>query len=548
MSDFVQDPPRLGNQYLEDLALQEYLQSFMGNFIKEYQSELTKFGERVVADLIPHHRLCEKFPPVFEEYSAWGEKIDKIYTHSSWGYMHKVSCEERLIRLGYLDIPCNRLLQFAKLYLFNPSSGLYMCPLAMTDGAGYLIKHRLEKDQEIRRVFEKITSEDPGNFWTCGQWMTEKHGGSDVSAATRTQAVHIEGDKYALFGYKWFTSATTAQAAFTLARVDGKLSIFLVLVQENIEKIKIVRLKEKLGTKQLPTAEMKLEGCIGKLVAPIGEGIRYIASLVNITRLHNSIGAISSMRRAVAIARDYSFRRFAFGKSIAEHPLHQNTLFLMEVKTRGCLIFLLYTASLLEKVEKSTAQPWEVETLRILTPVIKLYTGKICTEVIKEGMECIGGVGYMENSGIPNLLRDAEVYSIWEGTTNVLSLDVIRVIAKNKDYKFEVLQQAIQNLSGEKILIERIKKLEKYVKISKTYRKVAFEIGHVIIAALLIWHAGKSGNEQSREIAGFWMENFKENFVEASDDLMVNLAHGLKNLKPTGMSNIGVDGAPRYKI
>ena len=548
MSEYYQDPPRLGNQYLEDIALQQYLLHFMGPVLASYEGDLTRFGERIVRDLLVHHRLCEKFPPVFEEYSAWGEKLDKIHTHSSWSYMHSVSSEERLVKLGYSDLPFNRLYQFAKLYLFSPSSGLYLCPLAMTDGAAYLIRHILSKDPETQAVLQSILEEDPAKFWTCGQWMTEKKGGSDVNDGTETTAIHVEGDKYALHGYKWFTSATTADAAFTLARVQGKISLFLVKVQENLQRIKIVRLKEKMGTKQLPTAEMRLEGCIGKLVAPIGQGIRYISNLMNITRLYNSIGAVSAMRRATAIARDYAFRRTAFGKVIAEHPLHQATLSLMELKTRGCLLFVLYAGMLLEKVEKGVSHKWEEETLRILTPIVKLYTGKMSPEVVKEGMECIGGVGYMENSGIPNLLRDSEVYSIWEGTTNILSLDVIRVIAKTKDFQLGFLVQAVKSLCSDEGLVERIRNVIRYVPVGKLQRKVAFEIGHVFIAALFAWNSGKAGTEESREIARYWKESFKETFDEIPDETLRELAFNLTKSTPSGIGNFDTNSKPRYKI
>src|SRR5574343_421264 len=223
MSDYFQDAPHLGNQYSEDQALQTYLYLLMGKSLSIHSSSLQEFGKKVIYDLIPHHRNCERYPPVLEQYNAWGERVDEIHTHPSWSYMHKVSAEEQLIKLGYSKINFNRTLQFCKLYLFNASSGLYTCPLAMTDGAAYLISHILKKDEELDEVFNHLTSQDPSKYWTSGQWMTDKHGGSDVSSSPKTTAELISGDKYRLNGYKWFTSATTAQVAFTLARVEGKI-------------------------------------------------------------------------------------------------------------------------------------------------------------------------------------------------------------------------------------------------------------------------------------------------------------------------------------
>lgn len=175
--------------------------------------------------------------------------------------------------------------------------------------------------------------------------MTEKNGGSDVSGGTRTSAVHDVDDYYKLYGYKWFTSATTADVAFTLARIESRLSLFLVKVRNDngdLNGIKIARLKSKLGTKQLPTAEIILDGCRAKLLSPIGQGVKLISYLINITRLYNSVGAVAAMRRSIAISRDYAHRRIAFGKPIIEYPLHQSTLSEMEITFRGCLIFTIY--------------------------------------------------------------------------------------------------------------------------------------------------------------------------------------------------------------
>lgn len=548
MLDYSQDSPHLGNQYEEDEGLKSYLFLLANNLPKEIQEDLSRFGDRVVSELILHHRNCERYPPQFDQYSAWGERIDQIHTHPSWAHMHKVSAEEHLIRLGYTDIEFNRIIQFTKLYLFNPSAGLYTCPLAMTDGAAYLIKHVLKKDSVIQNAFQHLISDKSQDFWTSGQWMTEKMGGSDVSAATQTVAELIQGDLYRLNGYKWFTSATTAQIAFTLGKVDGKVSLFFVDVVENKKNLAIVRLKDKMGTKQLPTAEIILKNCIGKLVSPIGEGIKYISNLMNITRLYNSICAVSSMRRALAIARDYADRRSVFGEKLSSHRLHKETLFSMEIKLRGNLLWVLYLSRLLEKVEKNRSLPWEQYTLRLMTPIVKLYTGKMSSEVVKEGMECIGGVAYMENSGFPNLLRDTEVYSIWEGTTNVLTLDMFRVLKSNNDLKLLKFKNSLLEITGNHEFDSRVDKVTTVIETGKNFRKVALEIGHVFVGALLRMAANKSGSETDRLIAEYWIGNFKETFLDYSDSLINQLALSIVDGKPTGVGDVDGLLKARYKL
>ena len=234
---------------------------------------------------------------------------------------------------------------------------------------------------------------------------------------------------------------------------------------------------------------------------------------MNVTRLYNSICAVSAMRRATALARDYAFNRKAFGKLLIGHPLHEMTLFLIELKVRECLLFMFYTGLLLEKSEKKTASLWEENTLRILTPVIKLYSGKMSSEVVKEGMECIEGVGYMESSGIPQLLRDTEVYSIWEGATNVLSLDVIRVISKSKDFDLEFLKTAVKSLNDNEKFIERLGRLKKFMGISKFYRKIALEIDHFVVAALFWWFFSSCGTLETKKRLSTGKIILKKNFL-----------------------------------
>ena len=171
--------------------------------------------------------------------------------------------------------------------------------------------------------------------------MTEKRGGSDVSRATETVAVHQEDDLYTLHGYKWFSSATDSDISFTLARTEGnsKLSMFYLKTRTDsgrLNNIQVYKLKNKLGTRQLPTAELLLHGTEARLVGEEGRGIAAISNMLTVTRIHNSVSAAAAMRKITSLARDYATRRSAFGSEIYKHPLHIQTLARMEVETRGC--------------------------------------------------------------------------------------------------------------------------------------------------------------------------------------------------------------------
>jgi putative acyl-CoA dehydrogenase len=439
---FYQEPPTLGNQYDADAVLRAYLhRRFPADMLAEIEPGLRRLGERVATDILALGEAAEASPPRHVPYDGWGRRVDRIETSAAWQTLDRVAAEEGLIAIGYERAhgSLSRVDQFARMYLYSPSSAIHSCPLAMTDGAARFLE--LYGDEHTRPVFERLTSRDPDQFWTSGQWMTERTGGSDVSGTlTVAQPDGATGDgAYRLYGDKWFTSATTSQIAVTLARIEGApaggrgLSVFLVELRDpngTLRNVRVNRLKDKLGTRALPTAELTLEGTPARLVGGPGDGVRKISALFNVTRIYNAVAAAGGMRRAVVLARDYADRRTAFGKLLREHPLHAATLAELELECRVAFHLTFRVVELLGREECGEASPAESEMLRLLTPVAKLYTAKQAVAVASESIEAFGGQGYVEDTTLPRLLRDAQVLPIWEGTTNVLSLDVLRAIDK----------------------------------------------------------------------------------------------------------------------
>jgi alkylation response protein AidB-like acyl-CoA dehydrogenase len=439
MAEYIQDSPQLANQYDDDAVLRSYLRwRLPESVLADVEPDLSRLGHRAATDILALGEEAEKSPPRHVPQDAWGKRIDRIETSDAWQELDRISATEGIVATAYERAhgAYSRIDQFARLYLFAPSSGLYSCPLAMTDGAARFLE--VYGDESTRPVFSHLTSRDPRQFWTSGQWMTERSGGSDV-ASTSTIARCESGNDYRLYGLKWFTSATTSQVAMTLARIDGApaggpgLSVFLVTLRDRdgmLRNIRVERLKDKLGTRALPTAELTLEGTPARLVGGAGDGIRKIATLFNITRAYNAVAAVAGMRRALALATDYARRRTAFGKPLIEHPLHVETLAEMTVQFRAAFTLAFRVAELLGKQECGEASEVDLQLLRLLTPVAKLYTAKLAVAIASEVVEAFGGAGYVEDTGIPRLLRDAQVLPIWEGTTNVLSLDTLRAIEK----------------------------------------------------------------------------------------------------------------------
>ncbi|HEY3115073.1 MAG TPA: acyl-CoA dehydrogenase family protein, partial [Gemmatimonadaceae bacterium] len=439
MPEFAQDPPKLGNQYDDDNLLRSYLRwRLPAKVYAEVEPDLRRLGGRVATDILALAEEAEASPPRHVPYDAWGRRVDRIETSDAWHELDRISATEGIVATAYERAHGvhSRIDQFARLYLFAPSSALYSCPLAMTDGAARFLE--VHGDETSRSVFVHLTSRDPRQFWTSGQWMTERSGGSDV-ATTSTMARCESGNDYRLYGLKWFTSATTSQVAMTLARIDGApaggsgLSVFLITLRDRdglLRNIRVDRLKDKLGTRALPTAELTLEGTPARLVGGAGDGIRKIATLFNVTRVYNAVAAVAGMRRAMALATDYATRRVAFGKPLIEHPLHVETLAEMGLELRAAFLLAFRVVELLGKEECGEANEAELRLLRFLIPIAKLYTAKQAIAVASETIEAFGGAGYLEDTGIPRLLRDAQVLSIWEGTTNVLSLDSLRAVER----------------------------------------------------------------------------------------------------------------------
>ena len=456
--------------------------------------------------------LCQEMEtqqPYLQQFDSWGERVDLLHTCPAWRAQHVVAAEEGLIARGYErdQGARNRIIQFAKLMLYTPSSGLYNCPLAMTDGATRLCALLLDPSIKLNSVsspldsqtramlsnaYDHLTSRDGKKFWTSGQWMTERGGGSDVGDGTRTIARLQKDGTYKLYGFKWsptkhtltisscfffffysfhpdhpllqprrsicldhptgrtraslthsrgtafadvplcvrfplrFTSATDAEMTITLARIEDAngntipgskgLSCFFLRVKQDdgsLNNIMIHKLKNKLGTKQLPTAELELQGAVAYRLSDPGRGIPLITTLVNITRLYNAVASAGFMRRMVALMRDYAHRRTVFGKTLADNPMHLETLAEAEIQYRAAALFSFDVAERLGRAEIPSQSTEEDQSLlRLLTPLVKLYTAKQAVALASEGLESFGGQGYIEDSKLPRYLRDAQVLSM----------------------------------------------------------------------------------------------------------------------------------------
>jgi acyl-CoA dehydrogenase len=399
-----------------------------------------EMGRAAAEELQALGDACEGQPAFLRSFDAWGERVDEVVYPDAWRRLASVAARAGLVALPYEDSSRlgadTRLVQAALCYLFAPSTATYSCPVAMTDGAARVLTDAGGVGQP-RAVLGHLISRDPVEAWTSGQWMTERQGGSDVGQ--NAVVAKRDGDGWRLFGQKFFCSNIGCEVALALARPEGApagtrgLALFLVPrdgPDGRRNHYRIDRLKDKLGTRAMATGEVTLDGAQAELVGDADRGFAQMTAMLNITRLHNAITAAATMRRALMLAMAYAAQRQAFGRTLAHHPLHAEVLREMAAETDAALYFTMRMAQLLGRIEAGATKPGEAAVFRIGIALAKLYTAKQAVAVASEAIECFGGQGYMEDTGLPRLLRDAQVLPIWEGTTSVLALDVLRVLRK----------------------------------------------------------------------------------------------------------------------
>jgi acyl-CoA dehydrogenase len=542
---FFQEPPRLRNTYRSDVVLREYLERLLpAEVLAQVEPELDQMGEAAAGELAQLAAQAEANPPGLVHYDAWGRRVDRIEVHPAWAELHAVQARAGLCALPYEDRhgPHGRIVQHALIHLYAPSSAVYTCHMAMTDAAvRVLLDHASPALRE--RVVPRLTSRDPDQAWTSGQWMTEREGGSDVGRTSTVARCDQQGE-WRLHGTKWFTSATTADCALALARPEGApdgsrgLGLFLV---ERVDPrsgqaqlgstILVNRLKDKLGTRALPTAELTLAGAYATPVGGVEGGLRKIAAMLNVTRMHNAISSAAGMRRGVDLAVAYARVRHAFGRPLIDLPLHRATLADLAVEAEAAFALAVRGMELLGRVEHGEAGEREQRALRALVPTIKLLTAKDAVAHASEVVEAFGGAGYVEDTGIPRLLRDAQVLPIWEGTTNVLSLDLLRAESREQAVTAlleDLAEQAasLRTVARTGLPLDRIDRAREALlgnvrgwpdadrdALQERMREFALSLGRTYAAALLAGHAAHRwatrdddrAAQAARRYAGRWL-------------------------------------------
>jgi alkylation response protein AidB-like acyl-CoA dehydrogenase len=510
---FVQAAPQLPDPWRSDHVLRSCLERILPEAQRRaMDADCAALGEYALRQYARQSTTAAS-EPILTNWDVWGNRIDRIELTETWREGPSIAATRGLIADGHdraLGEFC-RVQQFAKVCLYHVASAFYSCPLAMTDGVATTLRD-VPNAQVRERVLPHLLSRDPATFWTSGQWMTETIGGSDVGHS-ETVAHKIADGSWRLTGRKWFTSAIVSEVALALARPEGNpaggdgLAMFCVDTHNadgSWNGITVDRLKDKLGTRELPTAEIHLDDTRAELVGEPRHGVRAIAPVLQVTRLWNVFGALSTMQHCLALTRDYAGRRRAFGRLLAGQPLFIDTLAEMETSYAAALQLGMELALLLGRVESGKGDPRNAALQRLLTPLAKLWVCKLGTHVASDTVEAFGGIGYLEDSGIPVLLRDVQVLSIWEGSGNVQALDFLRALEKAGMEPLVTTVDAWLEAAGDAIARTDAEAIHAAIRHADTWlrdhardtdrlqagaSRLAFTCAHAIAAALLARHA-----------------------------------------------------------
>lgn len=457
------EPLSNSNLYLSDMALREAV-------IREHAGwdgeDLARIGLQLGSqESLELGRLANANPPELLRYDAAGQRLDQVRFHPAWYVLMQELVNHRVHNLPWQEDA--RIGSFvaraARFILHAQVEAGTLCPITMTFGAIPLLQQTLPPlfQSWIPALLSDrydshqiVGSQKRGLL--IGMGMTEKQGGSDVlSNSTRAEPLQVRGngEAYRLVGHKWFFSVPQSDAHLVLAQAEGGLSCFFlpkILPDGTYNAIRLERLKEKLGNRSNASSEVEFDNATAWLLGDEGDGIRQILKMGGYTRFDCALGSHGLMRRAFSVALYHAWQRQAFGKALVDQPLMRQVLSRMALRLEGHTALLMRLASAWEK----TGEVHEQVFSRLLTPAAKYRVCGLGSGFVAEAMEVLGGIGYCEQSELPRIYREMPVNSIWEGSGNIMCLDVLRTFRKLPS-AIEMLQQEFYSVRGQNRLFDR---------------------------------------------------------------------------------------------
>jgi acyl-CoA dehydrogenase len=516
-------PDRHGtNLFLSDPSLAALLRTYLpADLYNHVEAVFVELGAAAGGRLDELAQIADQNPPTLRHRNRSGQEVQRIVKHPAYVELERMAFSRLGLaamshRSGVFDWPepLPKLVKYALTYLLVQAEFGLCCPLSMTDSlTGTLLKHG---DQAlIDRYLPELTTQDFDCLSQGAMFITEQGAGSDVSGVT-TRA-YRDGDDWKLEGEKWFCSNPDAGLAMVLAKVDAAppgmkgLGLFLMprtLPDGSHNRYHIVRLKDKLGSRSMASGEIRLEGATAFLVGEIGRGFNNMATMINMSRLSNGVRAAGLMRRAVGEALFIAKHRQAFNRHLIDMPLMQRTLIKMILPCEQARTMFMHLAVCMARADSGDQEAEKL--VRILTPLIKFRACRDARKVTQDAMEVRGGCGYIEEWSDPRTVRDALLGSIWEGTSNIVALDVVRSI--QRDGTLVSLARYLKNKLEDKripvpsrealetALAQAIALMEACAKASDNMdvRRVATALYNITTAVLMAWEAAQSDGDFRR--------------------------------------------------
>jgi alkylation response protein AidB-like acyl-CoA dehydrogenase len=497
------------------------------------ESRLRQWGELCGGPIAGRAELIDKNPPRLERHDRWGREINAVVHHAEALATKRDLCEAGYTGFAWTaevrDDPDRRkaasMMGTTFSYMLNQSDTGMACACGMTGGVARLVDRFAQP--EVREEFmPHLTSMRFDDLWDGAMFMTERSGGSDLSG-TATIA-HKRGETWELEGEKWFCSNIDARAIMTLARPEGGtegtrgLALFLVpsrLDDGSPNKLRIRRIKDKLGTRSVPTGEVLFEGALAYQIGQEGIGLPRMMDMVNLSRLGVATMGAGIARRSTLEAALYAEERVAFGKRLKDHPMVRETIVDMQVEAEAALLMCIESASLAGRFEIDASDD-EKKFLRILTPLAKIRAARTGLDNAIQAVEVLGGNGYIEDWPTARQLRDAQCHTIWEGTENINSLDVLRAMVKQGAHEglFARIEQVLQTApgpEGETLAYARDEAIQAMPSVSQApevhARRFANYLCDMVASGLLIEEAARDTSERSALIARRYVDRHLRN-------------------------------------
>lgn len=530
---------RSPNFFASDKILHTYLQRHLPKQDYAYMHDkLDQLGRSAATAMDELSQQADKNSPVLKKRNKLGEDINEVYFHPAYDDLMEIAAQSKMFYLKYHPEMDGKFegsrhrMGFAAGQLYGMSELGQYCPHCMTDGAAYLIEQFASKEDK-KRLLPKLGADNKDELFSGAMFLTEKSGGSDVGANCAT-AQHVEEDRYKLNGEKWFCSNVNADVIMALARTgkpdEGTKGLSLFLVEKHLPSgernpMEIIRLKEKLGVRSMATGEVRFDDTVAKRLGKEGKGFKVMAQMINISRNYNSVAALAGFRRALVEAWEYLNHRTTFGKIVTRHALVRQKF--NELGSKYLANFLLVWRGLQAMDGAENGDKKEQQLLRIITPMAKWRSAELSVYGVRECMELMGGNGYIEDFVMPKILRDVNVLPIWEGSGNIIVLDMLRAAQKTEGLSvvLDIIESAARrtNKYGE-LISDQLREVKSvWGSITETTERDEMEATSkpvfkrtikLLEMALLIEEQQEAGSNRYKTALQYYANSFDDNLMK----------------------------------